>query len=150
VTPFTPMSGIPPLTNNETQRSHRTMKSIHKLHLALAAAAAIFTTSAIAGPGGRTAADFPVKVTTKEQAMDCCNAKARVAIACPDCKTVEVAKNEKGVLGFFAPDSKHGCSGCGGKITVKSGDKSGTSATYTHVCSKCTKDTPYVCTDHKK
>ncbi len=126
------------------------MKTISILHLALAIAAAMFTTSAIAGPGAHTPADFPVKVTTKEQAMDCCKAKAKVAIACPDCKSVDVAKDEKGVLGFFAPDSKHSCSGCGGKITVKSGDKSGTTATYQHVCSKCTKDSPYVCTDHKK
>ncbi|MEQ1862162.1 MAG: hypothetical protein ABMA13_19775 [Chthoniobacteraceae bacterium] len=121
-----------------------------KLHLVLAIGAAMFTTSAIAGPGGKTPADLPTRVETKEQAMDCCKAKAKVALACMDCKSVEVGKDEKGILAWFAPDSKHGCSGCGGKITVTSGDKKGTSGTYKHVCSKCGPDSASVCTDHKK
>jgi hypothetical protein len=127
------------------------MKTINKLHLALALAAAMLTTGAIAGPGGGSPADFPVKITTKAEAMSCCVPKARVALACPDCKTLAIKKGEdkKGILAWFAPDSKHACDGCGGKITVKAGEKSGTAATYKHVCSKCSKDSPYVCTDHK-
>ena len=125
------------------------MKLTSKLHLALALAAALFTTSAIAGPGGKTPADFPTRVTTKEQAMDCCKAKARVALACTDCKALDIGKDEKGVLAWFAADSTHDCSGCGGKITVSAGEKKGTSASYKHVCSKCGEKSAYVCTDHK-
>ena len=121
-----------------------------KLHLVVAIGAALFTTAAIAGPGGKTPADFPTRVATKEEAMDCCKAKAKVALACTDCKSVDVAKDEKGVLAWFAPDSKHECSGCGGKITVAGGEKKGTTASYKHVCSKCGPESAYVCTDHKK
>ena len=128
------------------------MKLTTKLHLALALAAGIFTTSAIAGPGGHSPSDFPRKITTKEEAMECCVPKAKVAMACTDCKTLDVkaGDDKKGIMAWFAPDSKHDCSGCGGKVTVTAGDKKGTTATYKHVCSKCGPESAYVCTDHKK
>lgn len=127
------------------------MKLTTKLNLALALAAAMFTTSAIAGPGGRTPGDLPQRISTKEEAKECCKAGAKVALACKDCKTVQMGANEKGILGWFKADSTHGCSGCGGKITVQgSGEKKGATAQYKHVCTKCGPDSAYVCTDHKK
>jgi hypothetical protein len=127
------------------------MTLITKLHL-VALAAGIFTTSAIAGPGGNSPKDFPRKIATKEEAMECCVPKAKVAIACTDCKALDVkgGEDKKGITAWFEPDSKHDCSGCGGKITVTQGEKKGATATYKHVCSKCGPDSAYVCTDHKK
>jgi hypothetical protein len=50
-------------------------------------------------------------------------------------------------MAWFKGDSTHGCSGCGGKITTKTvgADKGPSVATYTHECSKCGKDSAYVC-----
>ncbi len=131
------------------------MKLTTKLHLALALAAGMFATSAIAGPGGHSPTDFPRKVTTKEEAMECCLPKSKVAMACKDCKTLDVKNGEKektGIMAWFAPDSKHDCSGCGGKVAVTStgGGKGPTIAQYKHTCSKCGPESAYVCTDHKK
>ena len=133
------------------------MKLITNLHLALAVAAGIFTTSAIAGPGGHSPSDFPTKVATKAEAMTCCTAKANVAMACTSCKTLDVkkgAEDKKGIAAWFAADSKHDCPGCGGKISLKqvpSGQGNTVSiGEYTHTCSKCGDKSAYVCTDHKK
>ena len=125
------------------------MKTATKLNLALAFAAALFTTSAIAGPGFQ---DLPRHITTEQEAMDCCKPKAHVALACKDCKTLDVKTGEekKDIMAWFKGDSTHGCSGCGGKITVQTGEKKGTTAAYKHVCSKCGSESAYVCTDHKK
>ena len=131
------------------------MKLTTTLHLALALAAGMFTTSVIAGPGPRIwPPAMPTHVTTKMQAMKCCLPDAKVALACKDCKTINEkdGANKKGIMAWFAPDSKHDCSGCGGKITVKQvgGGKGPTISEYTHTCSKCGDKSAYVCTDHKK
>ena len=131
------------------------MKLTTKLHLVLALAAGMFTTSAIAGPGGHSASDFPRKVATSEEAVTCCTAKAKVAMACTSCKTLDVKegeKDKKGILAWFAPDATHDCSGCGGKISLKQpvGGKGPVIGEHTHTCSKCGDKSAYVCTDHKK
>ena len=61
-------------------------------------------------------------------------------------------KEKTGIMVWFAPDSKHDCSGCGGKVTVTStgGGKGPTLSQYKHTCSKCGPESAYVCTDHKK
>ena len=129
------------------------MNSIHKLTLA-AAALASFTITANAGPSGPWPQQFPTRVTTKAQAESCCVPGARVALACKDCKTISEkgGEDKKGILSWFKPDSKHDCSGCGGKITVKQvgAGKGPTISEYTHTCSKCGDKSAYVCTDHKK
>ena len=131
------------------------MKTTTKLQLAIALAVGAFSTSAIAGPGGHNLSDFPYKVATKEVAMTCCTAKAKVTMACTSCKTVDAKEGEKDkktILGWFAADAKHDCAGCGGKITLNTtgGGKGPTVAEYTHTCSKCGDSSAYVCTDHKK
>src|SRR4051812_21761289 len=116
-----------------------------KLHLVLAVGAAMLTSSAIAGPGpGNFPAGFPTQVKTKEQAMACCKPGEKVALACKDCKTAiekDGAKEKKPVMSWFAADDTPGCSGWGGKITLKSfpAGKGTTSSVgaYTHVCTKC-------------
>ena len=125
------------------------MKLTTKLTLTLALVAG-FVTTTYAGPSNWPPA-YPTRVTTKAAAMACCVPKAHVALACKDCKTVNAkgGEDKKDILSWFAPDSTHGCSGCGGKITVSAGDKKGTIGAYKHVCSKCSKDSAYVCTDHK-
>lgn len=126
-----------------------------KLHLTLALAAGMFTTSAIAGPGpgGGWPAGFPTHVKTKEQAMKCCLPKEKVALACKDCKTVSEKPGEekKGIAAWFKPDSMHDCSGCKGKVTYKEhGSGKGTGhADYKHVCSKCGPDSAFSCATHK-
>lgn len=132
------------------------MKLTTKLQLALVLAAGMFATSAIAGPGGHSASDFPRKITTKAEAITCCTAKANVAMACTSCKTLDVKNggtDKKGIMAWFAPDSKHDCPGCGGKITLRqvpSGQGNTISiGEYTHTCSKCGDKSAYVCTDHK-
>jgi hypothetical protein len=127
-----------------------------KIYLALSIGAAMFTTSAVAGPGpGTWPPNFPTVVKTKAEAEACCLPKEKVALACKDCKTtIEKVgdKDKKGILGWFAPDSKHDCSGCSGKITLKSpgSGKAGTAGEYTHTCSKCGDESAYTCATHKK
>ena len=130
------------------------MKTNSKLQLAFALVTTILTSVSLAGPGGHTAADFPHRVATTEAAMECCVPEAKVALACKDCKSLDVKSgaDKKGVLAWFAPESNHDCSGCGGKITVKTAGsgKSQAVSEYTHTCSKCGEKSAYVCTDHKK
>jgi hypothetical protein len=92
----------------------------------IAGAFAMLNLTALAGPGPQ---DFPRRLAAKEEAMDCCKAGAKVALACKDCKNVEVAKDQKGVAAWFKKDSTHGCAGCGGKITVHQ-QPGGKGATY--------------------
>ena len=131
------------------------MKLTTNLHLALAIGATMFTASALAGPdpANRWPAGFPTRVKTMDQAMKCCQPKEKVALACKDCNTVNEKKgeDEKGVMAWFKPDSTHGCSGCGGKITVKrlGGGKGPTVGAYKHVCSKCGPDSAFTCATHK-
>jgi len=124
-----------------------------KLHLALALGAAMFTTSAIAGPAGNWPPGFPTVVKTEAEVMKCCVPKAKVALACKDCKTVNEKSGEdkKAILGWFKADSKHDCSGCSGKITVKQlgGGKGPALSEYKHVCSKCGPDSAFTCATHK-
>ena len=129
------------------------MKLTTKLHLTLALAAGVFTTSAIAGPSGPWPQQFPTRVSTMEQAKKCCVPGARVALACKDCKTINEkdGNDKKGIMAWFKPESKHGCSGCGGHIVVSTyGGGKGQSYGYKHTCSKCGDKSAYVCTDHKK
>ena len=80
--------------------------------------------------------------------------KEKLALACKDCKTSTEKSGEekKGIAAWFAPDSKHDCSGCGGKVTVKApgSGKSGATSEYTHTCSKCGDESAYACATHKK
>jgi hypothetical protein len=126
-----------------------------KLHLALAIGAGMFTTSALAGPGpGTWPTGFPTVVKSKAEAMACCLPKEKVALACKDCKTVteKTGEEKKGIAAWFAPDSKHDCSGCGGKVVLKkvTPEKTGTAGVYTHTCSKCGDNSAYTCATHKK
>ena len=129
------------------------MKLTTKLNLAVAIAAAMFTTSAVAGPGpGTWPNNFPTVVKSKAEAMECCLPKEKVALACKDCKTVteKPGEDKKGVAAWFAPDSMHDCSGCKGKITVKELGKGPATGSYTHTCSKCGENSAYTCATHKK
>jgi hypothetical protein len=125
-----------------------------KLHLALALAAAMFTTSAIAGPApGTWPPGFPTVIKSKAQAEACCLPKAKVALACKDCKTVSEkgGEDKKGILSWFKPESNHDCSGCSGKMTVKrvGGDKGAILGEYTHICTKCGDKSAFTCATHK-
>jgi len=129
------------------------MKSTLKLTLLLGTAVAAMNVTALAGPGPLWPKGYPTRVNTKEQAMACCLPKEKVALACKDCKTVsaKLGEEKKGIAAWFAPDSKHDCSGCSGKITVKqsAGGKGATYGTYKHVCSKCGPDSAFTCATHK-
>jgi hypothetical protein len=130
------------------------MKSL-KLSLLLGAAVGAMNLTALAGPGpGTWPTGFPTVVKSKAEAMACCLPKEKVALACKDCKTVNEkgGEDKKGVAAWFAPEDKHDCSGCGGKITVTAtgGGKGPTLAEYTHVCSKCGDKSAYTCATHVK
>jgi hypothetical protein len=119
--------------------------------LLTAAFVAAFATTTIAGPTPWPP-NYPTRVKTKAEAESCCLPKEKVALACKDCKTVneKSGKDKKGIMAWFAPDSMHDCSGCHGKITVKqaASGKGATYGTYTHVCSKCGKNSAYTCATH--
>ena len=125
---------------------------LNKLHLALTIGTTMLTASAVAGPSVWPP-NFPTRVKTRAQAESCCLPKEKVALACKDCKTIneKSGKDKKGIMAWFAPDSTHDCSGCGGKITVKHlGSGKGTPyGQYTHTCSKCGKNSAYTCATHK-
>ena len=120
-----------------------------KLHLALALGAALLTTSAIAGPFNASINEYPTRVISKDQAEKL-EKGTKLAFACTSCKTVRPIKEKKTFLSWFAPDQTHGCSGCGGKITVVSrpGAKSGPRTVNTHVCTKCGDKSAYACAGH--
>lgn len=124
-----------------------------KLHLVLALGAAMLTSSAMAGPGIQNwPPQFPTRVKTEAQAMKCCLPNEKVAMACKDCKTVseKPGEDKKGIMGWFKADSKHDCSGCGGKIVVSTyGGGKGQAYSYKHICSKCGPDSAYTCSTHK-
>lgn len=129
------------------------LKSLQTVTLAVAAFASL-TIAAQAGPdpAHRWPAGFPATVTTKAEVMKCCLPGEKVALACKDCKTVYSKKGEEkeGILSWFKPDSKHDCSGCGGKVTYKAQAGKGTGqAEYKHVCSKCGADSAFTCATHK-
>ena len=115
----------------------------------------MFTSSALAGPdpASRWPAGFPTRVKTEAEVLKCCLPKEKVALACKDCKTVseKAGEDKAGILAWFKPDSKHDCSGCGGKITVTAagGGKGPALAQYKHTCSKCGPDSAFTCATHK-
>lgn len=127
------------------------MKTNQKLQLAAIGAVVMFASAALAGPSNWPP-NYPTRVTTKAAVMKCCLPGEKVAMACKDCKTVmeKPGTDKKGVLAWFAPDSTHGCSGCGGKITVKAlgGGKASVNE-YKHVCSKCGPASAFTCATHK-
>lgn len=132
------------------------MKSTPKLSLLLGAAVAAMNFTALAGPGpggGAWPPNYAKQVKTKAEAEACCLPKEKVALACKDCKTVNEKSGEdkKGILSWFAPDDKHDCSGCGGKITLKGNpaSKAPQTAEYTHTCSKCGDKSAFTCATHK-
>jgi hypothetical protein len=130
------------------------MKTTTKLHIVLAIGAAMFATSAIAGPGpGNWPTGFPTVVKSKAEAMACCLPKEKLALACKDCKTVteKGGEDKKSVAAWFKADEKHDCSGCGGKVTLYQppGGKVPAISQYTHVCSKCGDKSAYTCATHK-
>lgn len=127
-----------------------------RITILIAALFAAFLSTTYAGApgrgyGGGWPAGFTTPVTTSAKAMDCCKQGATVALVCKDCKTINAKSGDKkGIAAWFKADSTHGCSGCGGKITVHQGmsGKSGTGAEYTHTCSKCGAKAAYVCATH--
>jgi len=129
------------------------MKTSNKLTLTFTLAAALFSTSALAGPGpGSFPTGFPTHVKTKAEAMECCQPGEKLALACKDCKTSIVKEDKKSVASWFSADDTHDCSGCGGKISLKvaGGGKGPTLSEYTHTCTKCGADSAYTCATHKK
>lgn len=122
------------------------MKAILKLTL-LGAAFASLNLVALAGPGPQ---DFPRRVATKAEAMECHKAGAKVALACKGCKTADAKSDETSIADLFKPGSTHGCDGCKGKITVKEAGKGAVKGAVVHECSKCGADSAYTCSDHKK
>ena len=125
-----------------------------RITITITALLAAFLSPSYAGPGPNAwPGGFPTHVTTKAKAMECCKAGATVALACKDCKTInaKAGQDQKGILGWFKADSTHGCSGCGGKVTVHqiAPGKGTMTADYTHTCSKCGPDSAYTCATHK-
>ncbi len=130
------------------------MKTLENLRLSLVLLIGTFVTSASAGPIPHGQGDYPNHVANKEAAMECCTPKAKLALTCETCKSLTTKKgtDKTGILSWFASDSKHDCSGCGGKITYRNtgGGKGPILVQYTHVCTKCGDNSAYVCSEHKK
>lgn len=134
---------------------------MNRIHSFAAVLLTVFTMAVIAGttglggpdgPGGVAAPWPPLyqdkRLTTETQAEACCQPGARVALACERCKTVnEKAGTDKAsVMAWFKPESKHGCRGCDGQVTVTAaGVGKGLDAQMKHTCSKCGEGSAFVC-----
>jgi phage FluMu protein Com len=122
------------------------MKNIRILIAALLAATVI--TAQADSPNWPRTPYKPIK--TVQQAADCCEQGGTVAIACPDCKTLNETKDKAGAAKFFDKSATHECSGCKGKISVKQiGSGKVQDVEYKHECSKC-KTGAFTCATHVK
>lgn len=116
--------------------------------------AVVFSTAALAATSfaGPASESYQHHVRSRDEANQL-PAKTKVAFACSSCKTFKPIEDRKTFLSFFAPDQKHGCDGCGGKITIKqvpAGQGNTVSVgEYTHTCSKCGAKSAYTCATHK-
>jgi len=121
-----------------------------KFGLMLGVAVATMNFAAVAGPGPQ---DIPNRLRNREEAEKV-EKGTQVALACKDCKNLDVktADEKRGFLDWFKPEAKHDCAGCGGKMALKApgSGKAGTTAEYTHVCTKCGDDSAYACSAHSK
>jgi hypothetical protein len=118
------------------------------LQFILAALVATVITAQADSPNWPRTPWQPIK--TQKQAEDCCAGGGKVALACPDCKTLDEKTEKKGILGWFKADSNHDCAGCKGKITVKQiGAGKVQTAEFKHECSKC-KTGAFTCATHTK
>ena len=126
------------------------MKTNTRTYLALAFAAAFITTSSFAGPGNANLPNYPTRIDSKTQAEKL-EKGTPMAFACTSCKTVKPIEDKKTFLSWFAPDQTHGCTGCGGKVSILSvpGGKAGSVAIYKHVCTKCGDKSAYTCAGHR-
>ena len=114
--------------------------------------AATFTAQAAPPTFGPWALGYkPMTPRTLTAAEACHDGGGNVALVCKDCKSVNKASDKKGLAKLFEAKATHGCSGCGGKITVHQvmSGKGGAGAEYTHTCSKCAKDST-TCASHAK
>lgn len=126
------------------------MKCNSKSLLLVVALLAACITAGQAGPSKNWPWENNTHIKSKDQAEKLV-VGTKVALACPDCKTVTEQKvdDKKSFLSWFKADSKHDCSGCKGQISLKSlGGGKNTTPEYVHVCSKCTKDSPFTCSGH--
>ena len=121
------------------------MKTIQIL---LAVLAAMVITARADSPNWPRKPWEPIK--TVKQAEDCCAGGGKVALACPDCKTLNEQTDKKGFAAWFKADSKHDCPTCKGVITVRQiGGGKVLDTQYKHECSKC-KAEAFTCAAHKK
>lgn len=118
------------------------------IYLLLAAFAAMVITARADAPNWPRTPWEPIK--TVKQAEDCCAGGGKVALACPDCKTLNEQSDKKGFASWFKADSKHDCPTCKGSITVRQiGSGKVLDTQYKHECSKC-KTGAFTCAAHKK
>ena len=134
------------------QTPKNTMNSLkYRLALLSAVGSIVFAASTNAGPPTNWPPNFPSVVRSQEEAVK--YPEGKVALACKDCKTVseKSGADKKGILSWFSSENTHGCSGCGGKVTIKpiAGGKVPGIPEYTHTCSKCGDNSAYTCSSHK-
>jgi phage FluMu protein Com len=140
------LTTCPALRRAKSKTKETNMKNI-RLLVAAALAATVITAQADSPNWPRA----PYKaITTVKQAEDCCAAGGKVALACPDCKTLNEKGEKKEAAAFFDKSAKHDCAGCKGVITVKNiaGGKV-QDAQQAHECSKC-KTGAFTCATHTK
>ena len=121
-----------------------------KIHLALALAASLFTVSSSFADGTKpNISDYTDHISTRAQAEKL-EKGTKMAFACTSCKTVKPIGEKKTFLAWFAPDEKHDCPGCHGKVTFVSvpGGKPPTATEFSHVCTKCGDKSAYTCAGH--
>lgn len=121
------------------------MKTIRIL---LAALVAMIVTAHADSPNWPRVPYKPIK--TVKQAEDCCAEGGKVALACPDCKTLNETGDKKAAAEFYKKNATHDCAGCKGKITVKQiAAGKVQDVETTHECSKC-KTGAFTCATHTK
>ncbi len=118
------------------------------IRLLLAALFATVIAAQADSPSWPRAPFKPIK--TVQQADDCCAEGGKVALACPDCKTLNETGDKKAAAAFFDKNASHDCSGCKGKISVRQiGSGKVTDVETKHECSKC-KTGAFTCATHVK
>jgi len=116
---------------------------IRMARLAFCAIATGLLLSSQADAGTRLNYEFPI--TSREMATGL-PPGAKIAMACTQCKTVQVRDVDKNraFLDWFTPSVKHACPGCGGYYQY-SERRFGVRGPYVHICSKCGDKSMFCC-----
>ena len=125
------------------------MKLTNKPQCFLTALCAIAMTLLLSSQGeAGTRLNYEFPIPSREAATGL-RPGAKIAMACTNCKTVQVRDVDKkrAFLDWFTPSVKHACPGCGGYWQYGH-RRFGFQGPYIHSCSKCGDKSMFCCSTH--